>query len=153
MFTCFYVASGTYVVNKGYNNVVWNNQNNGTEVSISSSWIQYTGSIFNNNYLDASASGNWGTAWGTDNVKNLSKLNTGTNAPYFLKPPMNGVNNLIGANQTSGNADCKAISQADWRLSTNSSYLFAKGITTTILTDKAGKTFASPPTVGAYEKK
>ena len=162
MFTCFYVAANNAVVHKGYNNVVWNNQNTVSStsvtsaVSMGSSSAQNVSAVFSNNYIDVSKTGTWdnGTTiiWNaTTNQTNLSKTNSGTNAPYFKKPPMNGSNNVIGANRVGGSADSIAIAQADWRLTTTSSYLYSKGISTSILTDKAGKNYASTPSVGPYE--
>ena len=162
MFTCFYVAANNAVVHKGYNNVVWNNQNTVSStsvtsaVSMGSSSAQNVSAVFSNNYIDVSKTGTWdnGTTiiWNaTTNQTNLSKSNTGNNGPCFKKPPMNGANNVIGANRVGGSADSIAIAQADWRISTNASYLYAKGVGTAILTDKAGKSYASNPTVGPYE--
>ncbi len=113
--------------------------------------------MISNTYTDEALGGSWGTATLTNNQANLSKSNTGSNSPLFKSPPLNSGNNIIGANQTSGNADCTAISQADWRINVTSgtSYLYQKGAatgTTGITTDKAGISYvAATPSVGAYE--
>ena len=118
------VYSNTSLVHKAYNNVFWNNQNTITSTSstssvcMNSSSSQATGSIFDNNYLDAAYSGSWGTGvWGANNKTDLGKTyNSGTNPPYFKNPPLNAGSNIIGANQTSGNDDCTAFTQAVWRI-------------------------------------
>ncbi len=162
MASCFYATSTGNVVHKVYNNVFWNNKNTVTStsttstVSMISQSAQNASSVFNNNYMDTYISSNWGTnIWGAGNKTDLgSTYNNGSNPPYFKNPPLNSGNNIIGANQTTGNADCTAISQSDWRITSVSSYLYQKGIakaTTGIDKDKANVSFATNPTVGAYE--
>lgn len=67
---------------------------------------------------------------------------------------MNGTDNIIGSFQSAG-TELTAINEADWRLSSNTSYLYQKGAATTItgiLKDKANKDFVTAnPSVGAYE--
>ena len=162
MVSCMHVMQNTNVVHKGYNNVFWNNQNTVSStsvtsaVSMNSSSAQNAGSVFSNNYLDVAKTGSWDpsgtTVWNiTTNQTNLSKSNTGSNGPYFLKPPKNVENNVIGANRIGGSADSIAIAHADWRIYSNS-YLVGKGTTTIVLKDKAGNDFSlTTPSVGAYE--
>ena len=153
MATCFYATSTGNVVHKVYNNALWNNKNTVSSttstVSMNSQSSQNANSVFDNNYVDIANSGNWGSSWGAGNKTNLSASNTGSNGPYFKKTPMNGANNIIGAFQSAG-TELTAINQSDWRLNPGT-YLNGKGITTTILKDKAGIDFSSTPSVGAYE--
>jgi hypothetical protein len=155
MATCFYATSTGNVVHKVYNNALWNNKNTVTStsttstVSMSSQSSQNASTVFNNNYMDVAAGGSWGAAWGAGNVTNFSASNTGSNGPYFKKPPMNGANNIIGAFQSAG-TELTSINLSDWRLNPGT-YLNGKGITTTILKDKAGIDYSSTPSVGAYE--
>lgn len=135
-----------------YNNVLWNNQNTITStgittgVSMSSSSAQNASTVISNNVYDSPTTGNWGTVLtNTNNLNDLSKLNTGEKAPYFKNPTT-----LIGANRVAGSADSIAIAHADWRLE-QGSYLAAKGVPTIILNDKAGNAFTSTPAAGAYE--
>ncbi|MEI8086550.1 MAG: YDG domain-containing protein, partial [Paludibacter sp.] len=156
LLSCMHVMANTHVIHKGYNNAFWNNQNNSLAVSVTSSSAQISGCIFDNNYLDAANTGSWGNGiWGANNQTNLSKSNTGANSPLFKNPPLNSGANIIGANQTSGNADYTAINQSDWRITATTSYLYHIGAataTTGISTDKAGYAFiAATPSVGAYE--
>jgi hypothetical protein len=161
MVSCMHVFQNTAVVHKLYNNAFWNNQNivsstsTTTGVGISSSSSQIAATVISNNYMDVAAAGTWGTACTyTNNQTNLSKSNTGANAPIFKSPPINGVNNLIGSFQTIG-AELTSINQSDWRSTSSSSYLYQKGASTTttgVSTDKAGISFvALTPSVGAYE--
>jgi hypothetical protein len=161
LYSCMHVFQNANVVHKVYNNAFWNNQNTVTSTStttgvgISSSSSQIAATVISNNYMDVAAAGNWGTVCTyTNNMTNLSKSNTGANAPIFKSPPMNGVNNLIGSFQTIG-AELTSINQSDWRLSSNTSYLYQKGAATSItgiLKDKANNDFvAVNPSVGAYE--
>jgi hypothetical protein len=165
MVSCMHVMQNTNVVHKGYNNVFWNNQNTVSStsvtsaVSMNSSSAQNTSSVFSNNYLDVAKTGSWDpsgtTVWNaTTNQTNLSKSNTGSNSPLFKKTPMNGTDNIIGSFQSAG-TELTAINEADWRLSSNTSYLYQKGAATTItgiLKDKANKDFVTAnPSVGAYE--
>lgn len=135
-----------------YNNVLWNNQNTNTStgitagVSMNSSSAQNASTVISNNVFDVPTSGNWGTLLTyTNNLNDLSKLNTGEKAPFFKNPTL-----FVGANRTAGSADSTAISNADWRLE-QGSYLAAKGVTTSVLVDKAGNTYTATPAAGAYE--
>ena len=152
--SCFVATSTGNVVHKAYNNVFWNNQNNSTGVSIYSQSAQNASTVFNNNYLDISKLGSWGSAWGANNQTNLSTSNTGANSPLFKAPPLSSGSNIIGSFQSSG-TELTAINQADWRITASTSYLYHVGAatgTTGISTDKAGLAFISAnPSVGAYE--
>ena len=133
-----------------YNNVFWNNQNNGTPVSINSSSTQPSPTIVSNNIMDCASSGTWGANIFVKNQINLSTTNTtATYGPQFKAP-----NNIIGASASfSSGTDLTAISQSDWRLNSGS-YLSAYGATaatTGISFDKSGLPFNSTPAVGAYE--
>jgi hypothetical protein len=153
--TCFYATSTGNVIHKVYNNALWNNKNTVSSTNTTSTVSMYSQSaqnastVFNNNYVDVTTSGNWSVGWGAGNVTNFSASNTGSNGPYFKKPPMNGANNIIGAFQSAG-TELTSINLSDWRLNPGT-YLNGKGITTTILKDKAGIDFSSTPSVGAYE--
>ncbi len=150
LYSCMHVMSNTKVVHKVYNNAFWNNQNNAATISLTSSSAQIAATVISNNYLDGAAGGTWGTACTyTNNQTNLSKSNTGNNGSYFKKPPLSAGTNYIGSAITT--ADSTAIKQADWRLIPGS-YLMGKGVTTTILKDKAGTDYSvTAPSVGAYE--
>ena len=152
--SCFVATSTGNVVHKAYNNVFWNNQNNSTGVSIYSQALQNVSTVFNNNYLDISKLGTWTNGWGVNNQTNLSTSNTGANSPLFKAPPLSSGSNIIGSFQSSG-TELTAITQADWRITASTSYLYHVGAatgTTGILTDKAGLAFISAnPSVGAYE--
>ena len=150
----FFVYPGGAVVNKIYNNVFWNNQNNGAAVSMSSGSTQVTGTIVSNNIMDVGTNGTWGNNVFVNNQINLSTTNTtASTGPQFINPPLNSGSNIIGSFQTTGNANLTAINQADWRLN-STSYLIAKGAatsTTGIGNDKSSNVFASTPAAGAYE--
>jgi hypothetical protein len=129
MLSCMHVMANIYVVHKGYNNVFWNNQNNGSGVSMSSSSSQNINSVFNNNYLDVAKSGSWDNGatiiWQSANQTNLSKSNTGANSPLFKNPPIKSSANFIGSAFTTP-SDSTFIKQADWRINVTSgtSYLY-----------------------------
>ena len=150
LYSCMHVMQNTKVVHKVYNNAFWNNQNNAATISLTSSSAQIAATVISNNYLDGAAGGTWGTACTyTNNQTNLSKSNTGNNGSYFKKPPLSSGANYIGSAITT--ADSISIKQADWRLIPGS-YLMGKGVTTTILKDKAGTDYSvTAPSVGAYE--
>jgi predicted RNA-binding protein with TRAM domain len=143
-----------------YNNVFWNNQNNGSPVSMysgASSTGQGIGTVISNNIMDVATTGptNWtwtgsGSSTFSNNLIDLSSTNTtASKGPQFKAP-----NSIIGASASfSSGTDLTAISQSDWRLNSGS-YLTAKGapITTTgISSDKAILSFTSTPAAGAYE--
>ena len=155
LLSCMHVMNNTHIIHKGYNNCFWNNQNNSSSVSMTSSGTQISGCILDNNYLDATTSGTWGIGvWGANNQTNLSTSNTGANSPLFKAPPLSSGSNIIGSFQSSG-TELTAINQADWRITASTSYLYHVGAatgTTGISTDKAGLAFISAnPSVGAYE--
>ena len=137
-----------FVINNAYNNVFWNNQNTisstsvTSNVSVSSGSAQNPGSVFANNVMDVLTSGNWGTNLiYVNNLTDLSKTNTtATTGPQFRKISSN-VGYIVDG----------SVELADWRLNSGS-YLYRKGIDfPTVATDKAGKAFGNPRSVGAYE--
>jgi hypothetical protein len=144
-------VSPDYVINNATNNAFWNNQNTTTNTyttnipvtgnyALSSGSAQNLGSILCNNVSDVVAGGNWGTnLTSTNNLTNLSKVNTGGYSPLFKN-----------ATSVVGYTADGTVELADWRLNVGS-HLIAKGIATSVLTDKAGVTFASPSAAGAYE--
>ena len=141
-------VSPDYIINNATNNVFWNNQNTITATTttsncaLSSGSAQNPGSIISNNVSDVVAGGNWGTVANFTNINNLvdlNKANSGTNAPSFVKP-----SSVVGYS-----ADGSVV-VADWRIKSDS-YLIGKGTATTILTDKVGFAFATPSAAGAYE--
>jgi hypothetical protein len=149
-----YIAGNSpdFVINNAYNNVFWNNQNTITststtsKVTMASGSGQNVGTVISNNVMDGPTTGNWGTVLTyTNNLLDLSALNSGDKAPYFKNPTT-----LIGANRIAGSADSIAIAHSDWSLN-QGSYLAWKGTPTFILTDKAGNAFTTTPAAGAYE--
>ena len=144
-------VSPDYVINNATNNVFWNNKNTLTNTyttnipvtsycALSSGSAQNIGSILCNNVSDVVAAGNWGTnLTSTNNLTNLSKVNTGGYSPLFKN-----------ATTVVGYTADGTVELADWRLNVGS-HLIAKGIATSVLTDKAGVSFASPSAAGAYE--
>ncbi len=145
------VFSNASIYHFVYNNVFWNNQNKitstgtTTNVGMSSSATQNANTVVSNNIQDCPTLGGWGTVLTyTNNLLDLSVLNTGAKAPLFKNP-----STIIG------NSAAGSVELADWRLN-EGSYLIAKGAavaTTGIATDKAGNNFATTtnPAVGAYE--
>jgi len=145
------VFSNASIYHFVYNNVFWNNQNTitststTTNVGMSSSATQNANTVVSNNIQDCPTLGNWGTVLTfTNNLLDLSSLNTGSKAPLFKNP------SAIVGNSTVG-----SVELADWRLN-EGSYLIAKGAsvaTTGIATDKGSNNFATTtnPAVGAYE--
>jgi len=141
--------SAMYIVNSStqfhyiYNNVFWNNQNNGNAVSMNSAASQYSPTIVSNNIMDCATTGNWGTNIFVNNQTDLSTTNTTANkGPQFLNPTI-----------VIGNSNGGTVETADWRLNSGS-YLIGKGAataTTGVTTDKSGFTFATTPAAGAYE--
>jgi len=144
-----YVGGNTpdFAIHNVYNNVFWNNQNTisatsvTSNVGISSGSAQNIGTVLSNNIQDVVLAGNWGTnLTNTANLTNLSKTNTTiSTGPQFKR-----VSSAIGYIADG------SVELADWRVN-NGSYLIAKGVATSITTDKAGVNFAATPTVGAYE--
>ena len=138
-----------YAINNVIDNVFWNNKNTVSStattsaVSIASSSSQYSGSTISNNYMDVATTGTWGTTVGfsyTGNVTDLSMANSGINSPLFITPTSTVGNTVDGSSEL-----------ANWKFTGVLSYLYQKGVTTSIATDLAGNTFASSPSVGAYE--
>jgi predicted RNA-binding protein with TRAM domain len=131
-----------------YNNVFWNNQNNGGAVSMSSSSSQTSPTIISN-IMDCASIGTWLTASATYFADNFNKIDlnskntTSGSGPQFVNPTT-----IVG------NSNNGTVEKADWRLNTTS-YLLTKGAatsTTGISTDKAGNNFvAATPAAGAYE--
>lgn len=134
------------VVHIVQNNVFWNNQHitSSTEVvknvSMSSSYNQNIGSKISNNVMDANTVGNWGTNCSYENnLTNLSKSNTGKNAPGFKLPT------TVAGITTDGSCE-----KSDWRINPGS-YLSGKGVDVPeVKSDKSGKSYSNPRTVGAY---
>ncbi len=159
--SAMFVVNNTTQAHYVYNNVFWNNQNNGTVVSMNSaagSGGQGAGTVVSNNVMDFAATGTWvgsGSSTFSNNLSDLSTTNaTATYGPQFVNPPLNSGSNIIGSYQSDG-TQLTAINQADWRLN-SSSYLIAKGATTTttgIAKDKSDYHFstATNPASGAYE--
>jgi hypothetical protein len=152
-------TSPDFVIHNVYNNAFWNNQNTisatsvTSNVSVASGANQNVGTVYSNNVMDVSTSGNFGTALtNTGNVINLSKTNTtASTGPQFKTP-----SGIIGASASfASGSDLTAISQSDWRLNLGS-YLAGKGTVPAspldaLTTDKAGNTFATPRASGAYD--
>lgn len=144
------VANGAIedpVVHIAQNNVFWNNQHTTSStdvtknVNMSSSHNQNAGSIISNNVMDGNTTGNWGNVCNYEkNLSNLSKSNTGKNAPNF-KAPTTEAGNL-----TDGSCE-----KSDWRINSGS-YLAGKGTDVPeVKTDKTGKAYSNPRAAGAYE--
>lgn len=128
------------------NNAMWNNQNTD---SLSNAVVNnfyangvITAGLISNNVYNGGANANINTAgtFTTNNLSNLDNINnTATYGPQFKTPTIS-----VG-NTTDGSSEL-----AVWTLN-QGSYLIGKGAETQVLTDKAGVTFKTPRSVGAYE--
>lgn len=129
------------------NNVFWNNQHTTSStditknVSMSSTFNQNKGSSISNNVMDGNTTGNWGSNCNYENnLTNLSKSNTGKNAPNFKLPT------TVAGITTDGSSE-----KSNWRIN-SSSYLIGKGTDAPeVKTDKTGKAYSTPRSSGAYE--
>ena len=126
------------------NNTLWNNQNDGSVKNITVSSTLTTGLVANNVYNAGSTGLTATPTYVVNNLSNLDNSNTTlTYGPQFKSPTT-----VIGS--AISTIDSTSIKQAVWTLLPGT-YLIAKGITTTRLTDKAGNNYASAPAAGAYE--
>jgi hypothetical protein len=124
---------------QAWNNVCWNNQNDGVVSNMK--WSAGTGLTWNVNTL---ISNNYTNGGGIDNLfPNIASLDNTldalTNNPKFKTPSV-----IVG------NTYDLSSEQSVWSIQ-EGSYLAGKGLTSSNLTDKAGKTFKNPGAVGAYE--
>jgi hypothetical protein len=124
---------------QAWNNVCWNNQNDGVVSNMK--WSAQTGLTWNVNTL---ISNNYTNGGGIDNlftnIANLDNtLDAVTNNPKFKTPTV-----------AVGNTYDLSSEQSVWSIQ-EGSYLAGKALTSSNLTDKAGKTFKNPGAVGAYE--
>lgn len=127
-----------------YNNAFWNNQLGGTVKNIqTASASSLTSGFIGNNVMNGGGvSGTGGIAsnsYCANNKTDLNTSNTGTNPPGFINPTT-----------VIGNTNDGTVEKAVWCIS-NGSYLYGKGVATTVTTDKADVAFATTPTTGAYE--
>ena len=141
-----FLYNNNAIVNYFENNALWNNQlstavikNLGINSNITTGRVGY-------NVMNKGNNGGYAVALALNNIFDLNI----TNADSLTSPRFKLPTNFAGCNRIAGNADSIAITHADWRLNTNS-YLIGKGISTSVLSDKAGILFGTPPTVGAYE--
>jgi hypothetical protein len=141
-----FLYNNNVLVNYFENNALWNNQLGGVIKNLAINSNVTTGRIGYN----VMNKGNNGTYTVAAALNNKFDLNI-TNADSITSPRFKVPTTTVGCNRVAGSTDSIAIAQADWRLNSASSYLIGKGIVTTNLTDKTGKSFASTPTVGAYE--
>lgn len=114
------------------NNLFWNNRSDGAVSNLVGSLT--LGSI-SNNYTNGGGLTNNGSTI-KNNVNTLDSL---VNSPKF-----------IFSTKQYGNTTDLTTEWSDWSLGDGSS-LIGKGVATSISKDKDGNTFASPPSVGAYE--
>jgi len=140
-----FLYNNNAIVNYFENNALWNNQLGGVVKNLAINSNVTTGRVGYN----VMNKGNNGTYTVAATLNNIFDLNI-TNVDSVTSPRFKMPTTLIGCNRVTGSADSISIAQADWRLNSATSYLIGKGIVTTNLIDKAGKTFATSPTVGAY---
>lgn len=124
---------------QAWNNVCWNNQNDGVVSNMK--WSAGTGLTWNVNTL---ISNNYTNGGGIDNLfPNIAAIDNTmdavTNNPKFKMPTV-----------AVGNTYDLSSEQSVWSIQ-EGSYLAGKALTSSNLTDKAGKTFKNPGAVGAYE--
>jgi len=118
------------------NNVCWNNyKSDGAINNINKTNTEVYGSVTNNYTNGVGLS----TAASGINSNNNNSIDASTNLPNFISPT------AAAGYLTNG-----TVETSNWRLGT-SSYLIAKGVTTSTLKDKAGNSFAATRSVGAYE--
>ncbi len=149
-----FIYNNNVLVNNVLNNALWNNQVDslGLKTVVKNLFINSsvtTGRIGYNLMNKGNAGGYTSNIYTANNVFDLTFSNV-SNPDSITAPRFKMPTTLVGCNRIAGSVDSIAIAQADWRVNANS-YLVKKGMTTTILTDKAGIPFATPPTVGAYE--
>lgn len=146
------IKSGT-AVKWIFNNVFWNNKLEGNVKNLQIGTSLASGYIGNNIMNGGGVAGASGAiptnAYCANNLIDLSNNNadvSDTKAVRFQVPTT-----FIGVNRIAGSADSVSIAQARWRLK-EGSYLYSRGISYAgISKDFAGNTFASTPSVGAYE--
>jgi len=147
------VIKGGTSVKYVYNNAFWNNKLDGNVknlqigTSLASGYIGYN--IMNGGGVSGASSALPTNAYCANNLIDLSTNNadvSDTKAARFQVPT-----SFIGVNRVAGSADSVSIAQARWNLR-EASYLNSKGIAYSgISKDFAGNTFASTPSVGAFE--
>ena len=140
-----FLYNNNAIINYFENNALWNNQLGGVVKNLAINSNVTTGRI-GFNVMNKGNNGTYTLAATLNNVVNLNI----TNADSITSPRFKMPTTFVGCNRVGGSSDSTAIAKADWRLNVNS-YLIGKGLITTVLTDKAGNLFATPPTVGAYE--
>ena len=145
----FLYNNGT-LVNYCENNAIWNNQVGGIVKNLTINSNVTTGRIGYNIMNKGNNGGFTSNAYTANNSFDMTLANVSSpdsiTAPRFKLPTTN-----IGVNRVSGSSDSIAIAHADWRMYANS-YLVGKGMTTSVLKDKAGNDFSlTTPSVGAYE--
>jgi hypothetical protein len=138
-FSTFAAAATPQSGIQAWNNVCWNNQNDGVVSNMK--WLQGTGLTWNVNTL---ISNNYTNGGGIDNLfPNIASidntLDAVTNNPKFKTPTV-----IVG------NTYDLSSEQSVWSIQ-EGSYLAGKALTSSNLTDKAGKAFKNPGAVGAYE--
>jgi hypothetical protein len=120
------------------NNVCWNNTNSAGAISnIATNGTVAAGNL-SYNFANGGSLTNGGS-YISNNDANLSSINIGSNAPYFVLPTT-----------TIGNTTDNSAETSVWSIF-SSSYLKGKGTTTSRTLDKADVSFASIRSVGAYE--
>ena len=122
---------------QAYNNVAWNNYNGSTlsnYASVAESGM-IAGTQIKNNFSNGAGLTNGTIITGSDNTQ------TATDNTQFK---------FLAPTTTVGNTNDLTSEKSLWSFSSGS-YLIAKGITSSNLTDKNGNTFLTPRSVGAYE--
>lgn len=139
------IKSGT-AVKWVLNNAFWNNKLDGNVKNLQIGTSLASGYIGNNIMNGGGVAGATGAiptnTYCKDNLIDLSNNNADsedTKAPRFKTPTT-----------VVGNTNDGSVALAVWTLEPNT-YLFAKGVATTVTKDKAGVNFAATPSVGAYE--
>lgn len=139
---------------KVYNCAFWNNKNGSSLVNFRFAGAVLNTSVIANNITDGAVSGTPTNATYTNNLTNLSDINTtATFGPQFKSPVT-----FVGCVKLPASTDSLTlINHSDWRLNSGS-YFAGKGSaegTALILPlanrDKAGNSFAATPSVGPYE--
>jgi hypothetical protein len=142
-----YSSAATQYTHIAANNVGFNNYNykdDGTYV-IQNFVCYNTGTnaanLIANNICNGGVSITAATGVTVNNLTDLANINTGSKAPYFSSPTT-----VIGYTNDG------TVETSRWTIETGS-YLTAKGLSTANKYDKASISFATTPTVGAYETK